>query len=222
MATAWQDPKAAPRRDAGALGWPMAADGAIHTPRLVRYSGMKSLLLLGLLFALPAIGFAETTYSTRTYRGAPVPVQRVTTVRTTTYPSVEVYRSWDRGQDYLWNEQRYHWDGAGWIVLPRAVYSYRGGGYGPSSTLQDDVGLDSTREEVRVAPTVTRVERVDVGTSTLAIDVQRRLARRGYYHGLLDGIVGPETRSAIASFQADHGQRPDGMITQQVVSSLGL
>jgi hypothetical protein len=181
---------------------------------------MKPLLLLGLLLALPAAGFAETIYSSRVYRDSSAPVQRVTTLRTTTYPSVEVYRSWDRGRDYLWNEQRYHWDGAGWIIVPRVVYGYRGGGgFGPSSTLQDDVGLDSPREEVSVARTVTRVE---ADRAPLAVDVQRRLARRGYYHGLIDGIVGPGTRSAIADFQADHGQEPNGLITQQVVDSLGL
>jgi hypothetical protein len=175
---------------------------------------MKPLLLLSLLFALPAVGSAETIY-----RGS-LPVQRVTTVRTTTttYPSVEVYRSWDRGRDYVWHEQRYHWDGTGWVVVPRVVYGYRGG-FGPSSTLQDDVGADNTRDDVPVARTVTRVE---VDRVSLALDVQRRLARRGYYHGAIDGIVGPGTRSAIAEFQGDHGQEPTGLITQQVVNSLGL
>jgi peptidoglycan hydrolase-like protein with peptidoglycan-binding domain len=32
--------------------------------------------------------------------------------------------------------------------------------------------------------------------------VQQKLARLGYYHGPVDGIMGPQTRQAIRSFQS--------------------
>ena len=35
--------------------------------------------------------------------------------------------------------------------------------------------------------------------------LQRRLARAGYYHGAIDGIMGPETRSAISAFERSSG-----------------
>lgn len=179
---------------------------------------MKLLLLLSLVISLPGVGFGETIYRNRVYREG-APVQRVTTVRTTTYPSIDVYRSWDRRREYMWNDQRYYWDGTAWVISPGVVYGYRGRVMGPSSTLQDDIGVDSTREE---DPRVRTVTRIQVDTSTLAIDVQRRLKARGYYRGVVDGVVGPGTRAAIADYQADHGLQPDGRMTQQVIDSLGL
>jgi hypothetical protein len=36
-------------------------------------------------------------------------------------------------------------------------------------------------------------------------ELQRRLARAGYYHGAIDGILGPATRRAIRAYERDHG-----------------
>jgi hypothetical protein len=36
-------------------------------------------------------------------------------------------------------------------------------------------------------------------------ELQRRLARAGYYHGAIDGIMGPATRRAIRAYERDHG-----------------
>jgi hypothetical protein len=36
-------------------------------------------------------------------------------------------------------------------------------------------------------------------------ELQRRLARAGYYHGSIDGIMGPATRRAIRAYERDHG-----------------
>jgi len=36
------------------------------------------------------------------------------------------------------------------------------------------------------------------------VEVQRRLARAGYYHGAIDGIMGPQTRRAIRAYERDH------------------
>jgi hypothetical protein len=46
----------------------------------------------------------------------------------------------------------------------------------------------------------------DYGYSTTytVIEVQRRLARAGYYHGPIDGIMGPQTRRAIRAYERDH------------------
>jgi hypothetical protein len=37
------------------------------------------------------------------------------------------------------------------------------------------------------------------------VELQRRLARAGYYHGAIDGIMGPGTRRAIRAYERDHG-----------------
>jgi hypothetical protein len=36
-------------------------------------------------------------------------------------------------------------------------------------------------------------------------DLQDRLAHAGYYHGPIDGIFGPRTRSALRAYRHDHG-----------------
>ncbi|HEU5247862.1 MAG TPA: peptidoglycan-binding domain-containing protein [Candidatus Udaeobacter sp.] len=38
------------------------------------------------------------------------------------------------------------------------------------------------------------------------VEVQRRLARAGYYHGPIDGILGPQTRRAIRAYERDHSR----------------
>jgi peptidoglycan hydrolase-like protein with peptidoglycan-binding domain len=36
-------------------------------------------------------------------------------------------------------------------------------------------------------------------------ELQRRLARGGYYDGAIDGIMGPATRRAIRAYERDRG-----------------
>ena len=52
--------------------------------------------------------------------------------------------------------------------------------------------------------------------------VQSRLARAGYYRGPIDGDIGPGSRRAIASYQADQGLRVTGRIDNQLLASLGI
>lgn len=56
----------------------------------------------------------------------------------------------------------------------------------------------------------------------LAVDVQRTLARRGYYRGAIDGDVGPSTRAAIRSFQYSRGLTVTGRIDNSLLRALGL
>ena len=55
---------------------------------------------------------------------------------------------------------------------------------------------------------------------SVEIDVQRGLARRGYYRGPIDGDIGPGSRSSIRAFQADHGFAPTGRIDRDLLESL--
>ena len=57
--------------------------------------------------------------------------------------------------------------------------------------------------------------------STVAA-VQQRLGRLGYYHGAVDGVMGPQTRNAIAAFQSRNGLGVDGTIDRPLLNSLGL
>jgi hypothetical protein len=47
-------------------------------------------------------------------------------------------------------------------------------------------------------------------TRSRVAELQRRLARAGYYRGSVDGILGPQTRRAIRAYEADHGYADAG------------
>jgi Putative peptidoglycan binding domain len=50
------------------------------------------------------------------------------------------------------------------------------------------------------------------------IAAQRRLARAGYYHGAIDGILGPQTRRAIRAYERDHNLSRYGAIDRRLLS----
>jgi hypothetical protein len=56
----------------------------------------------------------------------------------------------------------------------------------------------------------------------VVVEVQQRLARAGYYHGVIDGVAGRRTRAAIARWEASHGMYADGRIDRRLLRSLGL
>lgn len=56
----------------------------------------------------------------------------------------------------------------------------------------------------------------------LATAVQTGLARRGYYHGPIDGVVGSESREAIRAFQKAQGLPVTGLIDPPLLKALQL
>ena len=53
-------------------------------------------------------------------------------------------------------------------------------------------------------------------------NVQASLQQQGYYHGEVDGSIGPLTRGAIADYQRDHGLYTTSTIDQPTLQSLGI
>ena len=49
----------------------------------------------------------------------------------------------------------------------------------------------------------------DNSSGSRVAELQSRLARAGYYHGAIDGILGPATRRAIRAYERDHGYVAD-------------
>jgi Putative peptidoglycan binding domain len=60
------------------------------------------------------------------------------------------------------------------------------------------------------------------GTTSVVVQVQQGLARAGYYHGRVDGVMGSQTRAAIRSYQRAHGMRVDGSINDQLLGTMGV
>ena len=57
---------------------------------------------------------------------------------------------------------------------------------------------------------------------SLVAAVQRRLGQFGYYHGVVDGVIGPRTRGAIVAFESRNGLVADGQINRPLLDTLGL
>jgi hypothetical protein len=81
------------------------------------------------------------------------------------------------------------------------AYPYGYGYYAPRTTIYAPSGINDD--------------------STVAA-VQRRLARGGYYHGSVDGVIGPGTRTAIRAFERNNGLPVDGLIDRQLLRTMGL
>ena len=58
--------------------------------------------------------------------------------------------------------------------------------------------------------------------TSMVAAAQWRLGQLGYYHGLVDGVIGPQTRGAIASFESRNGFAVDGSISRPLLDQLGL
>jgi Putative peptidoglycan binding domain len=58
--------------------------------------------------------------------------------------------------------------------------------------------------------------------NNLAVSVQSTLKRLGYFHGRIDGVIGPDSRQSIRAFQAAHGLTADGMIDPKLLKALGI
>ena len=53
-------------------------------------------------------------------------------------------------------------------------------------------------------------------------NVQTALQREGYYQGMIDGMLGPLTRAALANYQAEHGLAVTSAIDQPTLETLGM
>ncbi|MGY3548851.1 hypothetical protein ACVWZ4_004234 [Bradyrhizobium sp. USDA 4472] len=81
---------------------------------------------------------------------------------------------------------------------PRTHYARRGSSSGNSSV----AALDLSPDEIRI--------------------VQRVLIQRGMLSGEADGVLGPETRRALISFQRQEGFQASGSIDSRTVAALGV
>ena len=60
------------------------------------------------------------------------------------------------------------------------------------------------------------------GYASLVAQVQRRLGELGYYHGVIDGIMGPRTRAAISAYEDTHNLVVDSTISPRLLARMGL
>ena len=129
-------------------------------------------------------------------------------------------RNWDRSRDHFWHGHRCHWHNNAWVIFdlgfypwdygwgyPYGAYSYYDSGYYGEGYAPDEYsqGPDSAQSEY------------DGNPDSSVSQVQEALARAGYYHGAVDGSVGPATRNALRQYQRSHGLDVTGRVDRGVI-----
>jgi His-Xaa-Ser repeat protein HxsA len=107
----------------------------------------------------------------------------------------------------------------GYGYYPRSYYSYYPYGYGYSYYPYGSNYYPYSYGYYSAPRSVYRGQSVN---ANVAVRVQERLARAGYYHGAIDGVIGPETRRAIRAYERAHNLRVDGAISDQLLGTMGL
>ena len=130
-------------------------------------------------------------------------------------------RHWDRGHDHWWHGHRCHFNNGFWFVYDPFPYYPYGYGYYPygdyyASNYYDD---SYATDEYAAAPNTEQTS--SAGDSRVS-DVQRALAREGYYDGTIDGSFGPATREALRHYQHDRGLQVTGSIDRASIQALRL
>jgi Putative peptidoglycan binding domain len=122
-------------------------------------------------------------------------------------------RNWDRSRDHFWHGHRCHWHNNSWVIIDPWFwgYGYGWGGYPDGYSYYDD----------GYAPEEYAQSQYDNGYGDSSVSqIQEALAREGYYHGAIDGSVGPATRNALRRFQRDRGLEATGQIDRSVIDAL--
>jgi Putative peptidoglycan binding domain len=141
------------------------------------------------------------------------------------------HSDWDRNRDHWWHGHCCRFVNGSWFIFDLGFYPWWWSYGYPYSYSYDyypnnysPYGYDSGVYDGDDAEYYSRgaYDSSDQYNDRTIADVQTQLAREGYYRGDIDGVLGPETRRAIVSFQSDHGLRVTGNLTRETLSTLGL
>jgi len=147
--------------------------------------------------------------------------------------SAEWHRDWDRNRDHRWRGHHCRFVNGSWIIFDLGFYpwwpysypyDYYAYDYYPYTYNYDSGYNDSgvyQGEEYYDQGNYDSSDQYSSSDSTIAA-VQERLARQGYYRGEIDGILGSQTRRAIARYQRGHGLRVTGNLAPDMLQALGL
>ncbi len=79
----------------------------------------------------------------------------------------------------------------------------------------DQYDYDGANDDLQATPTPSM-------SSELTFSVQKELTGLGYYHGPLDGVIGPETEAAVRWFQSVDKLPVTGEINDVTLRALGI
>jgi hypothetical protein len=159
-------------------------------------------------------------------------------------------RGWDFGHTHVWNHHHFGWRNGSWVIIDNGFgypsdygypssygYPYDYGypsdygyasNYGYPPDYAYDYGSDYSTATVptyRENPNDNSPPSSTNNANTaddLITEVQQALANAGYDPGNIDGELGPQSKSALAKFQREHGLTVTGRITRATLSALGV
>jgi hypothetical protein len=148
-----------------------------------------------------------------------------TSARTSFNHSRTVANHWNNHRHYRSRSNVYFGIGLG---SPYYGYGYPGYGYGYGYGYGNGYGYGYPYYGAYpygygyYAPRTTVYATSGITDDATVAAVQRRLARGGYYHGSIDGVIGPGTRTAVRAFERNNGLPADGVIDRQLLRTMGL
>ncbi|PYL55144.1 MAG: hypothetical protein DMF29_03955 [Verrucomicrobia bacterium] len=139
-------------------------------------------------------------------------------------------RNWDRSRDHVWRGHHCRFINGSWVIFDFGFYPWWPYWYYPYDYYADDYypyryGYDPGNYDSGAYQSDEYYGQNGYGNAYADATVaaaQQQLAREGYYRGQIDGVLGPETRAAIAQFQTNHGLRVTGALTTDTLGALGL
>jgi len=139
------------------------------------------------------------------------------------------HRDWDRHHAHFHKGHTFVFiDGFWWGLYPGDYYPYYGYDSYPSGYYSDPYGYDdypygsydyNTQDPYSYYNGYTPAAQSSNGVVS---SVQSQLAKRGYYRGAVDGVLGDQTEAAIARYQEENDLSVTGVVTAATLQSLGL
>jgi Putative peptidoglycan binding domain len=141
--------------------------------------------------------------------------------------NVRIVNNWRsdrfRGANYtvFYNYNRVWHDRSWWVsYYPNIVFVLGGWWYWNTGYWYPAWGYDPYGWYSYDGPIYTGY--ADVTPDRVIEDVQLALNQQGYYAGSIDGLLGPQTRGALAAFQADNGLAITSAVDEPTLQTLGL
>ncbi len=147
--------------------------------------------------------------------------------------SANAHPNWSHNHDHFWNGHRCRFVNGSWVIFDFGFYDpfywgypygypYGYGGYGYGYPYGYGYGYDPNDQGVYDGrePGYQGSDNGSSESNSPVAVAQARLKHLGYYHGRVDGQIGPATERAIAQYQRDHGQRVTGAVTRNTLNSI--
>ncbi len=106
----------------------------------------------------------------------------------------------------------------------RSHRSSSGGGYSPAPAPRTPSPSTTVPTVPKAQPTEPSIipKPAPQDLSMMVVRIQAALMRLGYFNGDIDGLLGPQTRSAITSYQKAQGLRETGRMDIDTLTKLGI